>query len=309
MGFQQRQLTAGDDHAIKVSDWRADDESTPAAVIQLLHGLGDHAARYERFAAACNSRQLAVVAHNHRGHGALDGFGHFADANGWDKVIADVLQVRQDIALHYPTVPVVLLGHSMGSYIAQSFVMRHGGNNAALILSASTLTPRFDARTAHIAATIFAVASGGRRVSQLLNHQALGKVNHSFTPKRTGYEWISRDEEAVDRYVDDPLCGGQYSNQLWSDLTGGLLEITARKALASVRADMPILILGGGDDPLGGQIGLTRLADAYRKTGHDNVALTIYPGGRQEMLNETNRNEVMKDIIDWVELQLGRQDQ
>ena len=308
MGFQQRQLTASDDHVINVYDWRADDDVTPTAVIQVLHGLGEHAARYERFAKACNSRQLAVVAHNHRGHGALDGFGHFADADGWDKTIADVLQVRQDIAAQYPQVPVVLLGHSMGSYIAQSFVMRHGGNNAALILSASTLSPRFEARSAHIAATVFALVSGKRRVSRLLNHQALGKLNDSFTPKRTGYEWLSRDEEEVDHYVADPLCGGQYSNQLWSDLTGGLLEITARKALASVRTDMPILILGGGDDPLGGQPGLTRLADAYRNAGHDGVALTIYPGGRHEMLNETNRNEVINDIINWVELQLRPQD-
>ena len=305
MSVEQRQLTASDEHSIKVYDWGIAGDSKPAAVIQVLHGLGEHAARYARFAAACNDRQLAVVAHNHRGHGALDGFGHFADAKGWDKVVADVLQVRQDIAAQYPKVPVVLLGHSMGSYIAQSFVMRHGGNNAALILSASTLTPRFDARKAHVAANVLAMLSGKRRVSPMLNHLALGKANNSFAPKRTGYEWLSRDEAEVDLYVDDPLCGGQYSNQLWSDLTGGLLEITAHTSIASVRTDMPMLVLGGGDDPLGGHAGLNQLAEAYRETGHDNVTLTIYPEGRHEMLNETNRDDVMADIIDWVALQLG----
>jgi alpha-beta hydrolase superfamily lysophospholipase len=308
MGFQQRQLTANDEQSISVYDWRVDGDSRPAAVIQILHGLGEHAERYERFAAACNDRQLAVVAHNHRGHGALENFGHFADTNGWDSVIADVLQVRQDIATQYPRVPVVLLGHSMGSYIAQSFVMRHGGNNAALVLSAATLMPRFEARKAHIAASILAGLSGKRRVSPLLNHLALGKLNHSFTPNRTGFEWLSSDEKAVDRYVDDPLCGGHYSNQLWSDLTGGLLEITARGAIASVRTDMPILVLGGEADPLGGKVGLSRLADAYRKTGNDDVTLTIYPEGRHEMLNETNRDEVMTDIIDWVELKIVPRD-
>ena len=308
MGLQPRQLTASDGHSINVYDWHGDDEAIPVAVIQVLHGLGEHAQRYERFAAVCAGRQIAVVAHDHRGHGDLENFGHFADTKGWDKVIADALQVRQYIAHQYPKIPVVLLGHSMGSYIAQSFVMRHGGNNTALILSASTLTPRFEVRKAHIAARMFAGLSGKRRVSPLLNQLALGKVNNAFVPNRTGYEWVSRDEEEVDRYVDDPLCGGQYSNQLWSDLTGGLLEISAPGALASVRSDLPILILGGENDPLGGLVGLTRLADAYRQSGHDSVTLSIYPGGRHEMLNEINRHEVMTDIVDWVELQLGRRD-
>ncbi len=196
--------------------------SQPAAVIQILHGLGDHAARYERFANACNANNLCAVAHNHRGHGDTEHFGHFADKDGWDKVIADVLQVRQDIAAQYPELPVVLLGHSMGSFIAQSFVMRHGGNNAALILSGSTLSPRTELRISHAAAGIIAALTGKRRVSRLLNQMGLGRMNKKFEPARTGFEWISRDEDEVDRYVADPLCGGEYSNQLWHDLTGGL---------------------------------------------------------------------------------------
>lgn len=306
MSDRQRQPIASDDHCITVYDWWTGGNSLPTAVIQVLHGLGEHALRYEEFAAACDERGIAVVAHNHRGHGALENFGHFADSDGWREVIADVLQVRQDIASLYPKVPVVLLGHSMGSYIAQCFVMRHGGNNAALILSASTLRSHAELGNAHMAAMVFSALTGKRRVSPLLNKMALGKVNDAFGPARTGYEWISRDEAEVDRYVADPLCGGQYSNQLWSDLTGGLLEISSAQAFGSVRADMPILIMGGGSDPLGGQSGLSRLADAYRQSGHDNVTLTIYPGGRHEMLREINRDAVMTDIIAWVELQLGR---
>jgi alpha-beta hydrolase superfamily lysophospholipase len=304
MSVRQQQLTANDDHHISVYDWWADDDSMPAAVIQVLHGLGEHALRYEGFATACNERGIAVVAHNHRGHGSLENFGHFADNDGWDKVIADVLQVRQDIATRYPKVPVILMGHSMGSYIAQCFVMRHGGNNAALILSASTLRSRAELKNGHMAARVFAKLSGKRRVSPLLNNLALGKLNDPFGPARTGYEWITRDETEVDEYVADPLCGGRYSNQLWSDLTGCLLEISTTTAIEAVRADMPILILGGSADPLGGQTGLTRLAETYRQSGHDDVTLTIYPDGRHEMLRETNRDEVMNDIIDWVELQL-----
>lgn len=308
MTFQQRELKSRDDHVIKVYDWRPPGDSSPSAAIQILHGLGEHAARYERFAKACNDNRLIVVAHNHRGHGAIEGFGHFADANGWDKVNADVLQVRQDIAIHHPELPVILLGHSMGSFVAQSFVMRHGGNNTALILSGSTLAPRFDLRISHAAAGIAAAVTGKRRISTFLNQAGLGKMNGRFKPARTKFDWISRDEDEVDRYVADPLCGGLYSNQLWHDLTGAMLEITSPTAIESIRADLPILIMGGECDPVGGQPGMTRLADAYRDTGHNNLTQTVYPGGRHEMLNETNRDEVTTDIIAWIDLLLRNRD-
>lgn len=300
MTCEQSVLTASDGHRINVFNWDSTSDPKPRGLIQILHGLGDHASRYQRFAQACNANGLSVVAHNHRGHGAAEGFGHFADSNGWDKVIADVLQVRQHVADTYPDVPVILLGHSMGSFVAQSFVMRHGGNYAALILSGSTLAPRIELRISNIAAKLAATLTGKRRVSKLLNHMGLGKMNDRFKPARTDYDWISRDEAEVDRYVADPFCGGEFSNQLWYDLTRGMLEITAEAAIQSVRSDLPIFILGGECDPVGGKKGLQRLAEAYRITGHDAVTVTIYPGGRHEMLNETNRDEVTSDIINRV---------
>jgi len=183
--------------------------------------------------------------------------------------------------------------------------MRHGGNNAALILSASTLASQGELRIGHAIAKFLALVSGRRKVSKFLNQMGLGKFNNKFKPSRTEFDWLSRDKDEVDRYVADPLCGGLYSNQLWHDLTGGILEITLETAIRSVRADLPILIMGGECDPVGGQRGMTRLADTYRDTGHDNLTLTIYPQGRHEMLNETNRDEVTMDVIDWINLQLG----
>lgn len=299
MPHGKHELTADDGHRITVHDWHSADDTRPAAVIQVLHGLGEHAERYGRFAGACNENHLAVVAHNHRGHGEKEGYGHFADEDGWGKVIADVLQVRQDIAARYPKLPVFLLGHSMGSFIAQSFVMRHGGNNAALILSGSNLASPMEIRVSQIATWLAATFAGKRKNSTLLNRMGLGKLNNRFEPARTRFDWISRDEDEVDRYVADPFCGGEFSNQLWCDLTGGLLEISSTEAIQSIRADLPVLILGGECDPVGGSVGLTRLAKAYRNTGHNNVTLQIYPGGRHEMLNETNRLEVTADIIRW----------
>lgn len=301
MAYQNRYLTASDGHQIKVYDWQSPSDTPAKAVIQVLHGLGEHAARYDRFANACMANNLAVVAHDHRGHGKHEDFGHFGDVDGWNNVIADVLQVRQHIAQQHAGLPVMLFGHSMGSYIAQSFVMRHGGNNAALILSATTLAPRPELWIGHAIAVLASSLSGRRRTSEMLNKMGVGKFNNGFQPSRTEFDWLSRDEDEVDRYIADPLCGGKYSNQLWSDLTGGILEVITSEAMASVRTNLPLLIMGGEQDPAGGQKGLTRLADAYRQTGHEKLTLKIYPGGRHEMLNETNRDEVTTDIIAWVE--------
>jgi len=299
MTLETYDIDALDDHTLKTFSWQPP-EREPLGVVQILHGMGEHADRYDRFASACNASGLAVVSHNHRGHGNLENFGHFADKDGWQKVIADVLRVRQHIAELYPERPVVLLGHSMGSFIAQSFVKRHGGNNVAMILSGSTLAHRFQLYASLFVARVLAAMFGKRSKSKFLNQAGLGNFNRDFKPVRTDYDWLSRDESEVDRYVADPLCGGQFSNQFWADLAGGLLEISADKSISNIRHDLPLLIMGGEVDPVGGRAGLTKLAEAYRRTGHEEVTLTIYPGGRHEMLNETNRDEVTADIIAWI---------
>jgi len=300
MTLETFDLAALDEHTIRMFNWQPAD-SKARAVIQVLHGMGEHAGRYDRFACACNAGGLAVVSHNHRGHGSLENFGHFADKDGWQKVIGDVLRVRQYIAELYPERPVVLLGHSMGSFIAQSFVMRQGGNNVALILSGSTLASRFELYASLLVAKMLAAISGKRSKNKFLNQAGLGNFNRNFNPARTDYDWLSRDETEVDLYVADPLCGGQFSNQFWADLAGGLLEICADRSISRIPNDLPLLITGGEVDPVGGQKGLSKLVEAYRRTGHDAVTLNIYPDARHEMLNETNRNEVTADIVAWIE--------
>ena len=297
-------LPADDGHQILVDSWHPESGTSPKALLHLFHGLGEHTARYERFSQFCAAAGIIVVAHNHRGHGencGADSLGHYADKDGWNKLIADALLVQNDARGNYPDLPLVLMGHSMGSYIAQSFVMRHPQNVSHLILSASTYAPRLRLRLGKLLATFDAWRHGPRHRSEMLNQMSFGDFNKRFAPNRTEFDWLSRDEHEVDKYVDDPLCGTPSSSQLWHDLTGGMLEITSRRAVKSVPHALPLLILGGQFDPVGGEKGLTLLADAYRKTGHEDVTLRIYADGRHEMLNETNRDEVTKDIIRWIE--------
>lgn len=295
-------IEADDGHHIELRVWPTEEPSR--ALIQVMHGLAEHADRYDRFARACNARAYAVVAHNHRGHGgqsAPHDLGHFADVEGWSKLIDDVKCVFDETKKQYPAVPYILFGHSMGSYVAQSFVMREAPELDGLILSGSTWPNRTGVRIARWLAWIATAVRGPRVAGTVFDNMSFGQFNKRFAPNRTEFDWLSRDEEEVDRYVADALCGAPASSRLWYDLFGALLEISDAKSLVKVPGSLPLLITGGVFDPVGGAKALSRLAAEYRASGHQNVALKLYADARHEMLNEINRDDVTADILGWMD--------
>jgi alpha-beta hydrolase superfamily lysophospholipase len=293
---EQITLEAVDGHDIHVQIWRPTEP--PRQVIQILHGLGEHAERYSRFADAATARGCIVFCHDHRGHGKhADQLGYFGAKDGWSRVVGDVDTVHREIANRHADLPLTLLGHSMGSYIAQSYLIKHGPNISSLILSASTWPSRPLVSLAAALAKIEGWRLGAHRNSALL--QRLGFSNYN-KPSRTNSDWLSRDDAEVDAYIADPLCGGPYTASLWSDLTAGLFSIASDSALQRIPSDLPILITGGADDPVGGDKGMGRLAMHYAQTGHNRLKVKIYPKGRHEMLNDIVRDEVTRDWIDWI---------
>ena len=284
--------------------------AAPRAVVQLLHGLAEHIGRYDRFADACNRHGFAVVGHNHRGHGAQDGngqLGHYADHDGWSRVIDDAYAVYRAIDRRYPSTPILLFGHSMGSYIAQSLVMRKAPAIRALILSGSTWPNRLEIKLARGLAFIACTLRGRRRLSTLFDKLLFKGYNETFAPNRTSFDWLSRDGDEVDRYVADPLCGGLSSNALWAELFGGLIEISSPAMLGKVPHQLPLLVTGGEADPVGGKKALHRLAAEYEATNHPDVSLMLYTDARHEMLNELNRDAVTSDWLAWIDEVLARE--
>ncbi len=292
-------LVAPDGHDIHTQLWVPDGQ--PSAIIQILHGLGEHSDRYARFAAKAVERGFAVCIHDHRGHGSrCEHLGHFADTGGWRKLISDSEVVNDFVRQQFAETPIVLLGHSMGSYVAQTFAMYHGSRLSGLMLSASTWPSRWQLVPAKLLARIEALRLGARGKSELLNKIGFGDFNKPFEPARTEFDWLSRDAAEVDGYVSDRLCGGPYSCGLWLDLLGGLFDLASDNALSRIPLDLPILITGGEQDPVGGDKGMTNLAMHYSQSSHQRMKVKIYAEGRHEMLNETNRNEVTADWLDWV---------
>jgi alpha-beta hydrolase superfamily lysophospholipase len=280
---QRFTLTAADGAAIAAYRWQ---QSNARAVVLIAHGMGEHALRYARLAGALNRAGYDVVAHDHRGHGATAGEGEPGDfgPRGFAAVVDDI----ELVVSHIRTIsqaPLILLGHSMGSLAAQLFVLDHGDEIDALILSGSTA---FD---------IVAEAMGDPAGVKLDN-----AFNAPFEPARTPFDWLSRDPAEVDRYIADPLCGFTVSPEGMASMFALSARTAYPAALANLPAGLPIYIMAGDADPLNnGLVLLNVLAERYRAAGVPAVTTAFYAGGRHEMFNETNRDQVTSDMIAWLD--------
>ena len=297
-------LKADDGADIHIHRWLPD--SAPRGVVQVAHGLAEHAARYGRLAGALTGRGLAVYADDHRGHGqtaGADDLGFFAEREGWRKCVGDLWTLNRRIAADHAGLPTVLLGHSMGSFMAQDFVADHSDAIAALVLSGSNGPPPAIAGLGRMIARIERLRQGARGKSALLQSLMFGDFNKRFKPARTEFDWLSRDPGEVDAYIADPLCGFEFTNQLAVDLLDALGPLLTPERLARIRKDLPVYIFSGSDDPVGAN--LPALAEAYRNAGLTRVDMRVYTGARHETLNETNRDEVTADLVAWIANTLG----
>lgn len=302
------EITAPDGQPIHVYRWEPD--GGPSAVVQIAHGMAEHADRYARLAEALVERGWAVYASDHRGHGrsvpAGEEPGHMG-AGGFAHAVEVLYAVGRRIAEDHPGVPRILLGHSMGSFMVQRLIAERQGCADAVVLSASDGKPPPIAAAGRYVARLERLRLGPRGKSKLLQALSFDAFNKKFAPNRTAFDWLSRDEREVDLYVDDPLCGFAVTTQTWIDLLDALGELASPRQLARVDRDLPIYVLAGTKDPVGdfGR-GVRRLVDAYRAAGLRNVELKLYEGGRHEMLHETNAAEVIADLVAWIERTLER---
>ncbi|MCD5991918.1 lysophospholipase [Pseudomonas sp. CDFA 553] len=302
MKHQPFWLDASDRSRLYVNVWLPEVE--PKAVVMLSHGMAEHSGRYARLGMALGEAGYALYAHDQRGHGktADQGMlGHYADEQGWAKVVGDLASVTQTIGQRHPDVPVFLLGHSMGSYIAQAYLQHHGAALQGAILSGSNFQPVALYRGARVIARLERFRQGNTGRSRLIEWLSFGSFNNAFKPARICFDWLSRDPDEVDKYALDPMCGFRCTNQLWLDMLAGLQQISKRSNLAQIDPGLPLLVIGGECDPVSDGKRLKDLADALVAAGHQMLQLKIYPQARHELLNETNRDEVTRDLIDWLE--------
>lgn len=254
----------------------------PKGVVVLAHGMAEHSDRYRRLADALAAAGYAVYAYDHRGHGRTAGPEHWGDMGtaGWEGLIADLGQVVRHARSEHPELRVALMGHSMGSFAAQQYLLDHSAEVDAVGLSGST-------------AVDLALAE--------MDPEAqvdLSAFNAPFAPARTDFDWLSRDPDEVDKYVADPGCGYALTTASTAGMLAGTKQTGDPERIAGVRSDLPVYLFSGQADPIAAGGDLVELVgQRYRDAGLTDVTVTIYPEARHEVFNETNRDEVTADFI------------
>lgn len=275
-------------------------------VVQVNHGMAEHAARYARFADTLAQAGYATFAHDHRGHGHTTapgaGLGVFAANRGWDAVIGDVQWVNSHLASDHPDVPIICFGHSMGSIIGFNYALRHPHTIAAAALWNSGV------ETGPLAIVFSAILKiqrmflGSDVPSGLATKATFDTWNKQFAPIRTGFDWLSRDAAEVDKYVADPLCGFPVSIGLWLDVLSGIYFAADDRNLAALPADLPIHLIAGNQDPCSDHgKAVANIADRMKRRGMSDVTLHLLADTRHESLNEINRDETMATFIHWLD--------
>lgn len=299
------ELTTSDGHTLFTYKWTPDEDVKVKAIIQIAHGLAEHAGRYSAVAQALCEAGYVVYANDHRGHGRTvkdqRDLGFFAEEHGWERVIADVKELMEHTEKEFPDVPLILLGHSMGSFMAQHIMIEHGNKLKAVVLSGSNGKVGLLRIIGAGVAWLESKRLGKHGRSALLQFMSFGAYNKAFKPARTDFDWLSRDPAEVDQYIADPGCGFVATTGLWRDLLHGLGVIERPEEQARVPKDLPVYIFAGSCDPVSnGTKGLEQLCSAYATAGLNQVTHRYYESGRHEMFNETNREEVNQNLIQWL---------
>jgi alpha-beta hydrolase superfamily lysophospholipase len=278
-------FTAPDGTTVEAYRWSGEGE--PKAVVQLAHGMGEHAGRYARLAEALTGAGYVVYANDHRGHGrtagSAEGHGKLGDG-GWAGLVGDLAQLSGIAREEHPGIPLVVLGHSMGSFALQGYLVDHSGDLDAAVLSGTS--------------AIDVIAAGIDPTQEV----DLSAFNAPFEPARTDYDWLSRDPDEVDKYVADPDCGFGLDAPSAASMLDALAPAGDPARLREIRSDLPVYVFSGDADPLAGGGALIELVGArYRDAGLTDVTVKLYPGARHEVLNETNRDDVTADLIAWLD--------
>ena len=268
-----------------VTAYRWDPAGTPRAIVQITHGMGEHARRYAHVAQALTGAGYVVYAQDHRGHGATANPADHGNlgADGWQSLVSDIGGLSAVARSEHPGIPLVLLGHSMGSFAIQEYLLDNSDGADAVVLTGTAaidlLEPALD----------------------LDRPLELALFNAPFSPARTDYDWLSRDEAIVDAYIADPMCGFGIDTASTKQMFAGARRVADPAELGKIRATLPLYIAVGEMDPVNGGLALlTPLADRLAVAGLSDVTVVTYPGARHEILNETNRDEVIAAALEWI---------
>lgn len=294
-----------DSDGIEINAYRWIPKNEAKGIVQISHGMTETILRYDEFAKKLNSQGFIVYGHDHRGHGLTaktkKELGYIADNNGFDWLVRDLYELMTKIKEDHPRLPVYIFGHSMGSFVSQRFVQLYGEEIDGLILSGSNGEPTKLAPIGILLSKIEIMLFGRKHISKVMDKLSFGNFNNRFSPNRTDYDWLCSVEEEVDKYINDEYCGFVCSSSFYYDLLKGLREIHNENNLKAIPSDLPIYIIAGDMDPVGNfGKGIINLYSKLKDVQVKDIEYRLYENGRHELLNESNKYDVMNDISSWL---------
>jgi len=275
------------------------------AVVQLVHGMTEHIERYEGFAEFLTEHGLAVVGHDHLGHGKTaaspEDYGYFHRTDGNGMLIADIHQLKELTRKKYPGVPYFILGHSMGSFLLRQYLYLHGeGIDGAIVMGTGT-QPMAVLKLGQAVCKLLARKYGWRHRSNLIRQMAFGSNLKRIKPARTKRDWLTRDEKIVDKYGKDPLCTFNFTLNGYYNLFYSIEQASLKENLERMPKELPVFFVAGGQDPVGGYgKGVDQVRRAFEDVGMKDLTWIIYEEDRHEILNELDKEKVYQDIYAWL---------
>ena len=298
-----------DGKQIAVHRWLPDKKSTIRGIIQLSHGMNEYAMRYDGFAEFLTTAGFAVYGQDHRGHGETAGspeeLGYLADMAGFQRVVLDLRQVIKRAKNDFPGKKIFLFAHSFGSFIGQSFIEQYSYDIDGCILC-GTAGPRQPLMAfAKFLAKTCILLGRKKKPAKLLAMISFAGYNQRFPESEGKNAWLTRDSEIAQKYAVDPMCNFVPKTMFYYDMFTGMHSIHKKKAMKAIPRSFPVFMIVGGDDPVGGYAKtVEKLYEIYKNNGMSDVELKVYPGGRHELLNETNKEEVMNDVLAWIDARM-----
>lgn len=297
-----------DGHRMAYNLWMPASNKKPKAFVQILHGMAEHSDRYARFAKLLNKNGYAVFAGDHRGHGASieNGLkGYFTESDGWNRIAEDAFELAVFITSQHSVSTTFLFGHSMGSFLARTVMVKNPQFYSGVVIMGTSASMGVVGKLGKFLCKRQISSKGAKEKGVLMNKLSFGSYNKGFEPVRTAFDWLSRDDREVDKYMEDELCGFVCTNGFFLDLLTGIEVANDEKRSSTLPSDLPLLIVSGSSDPVGANgKGVRKVYEMYKRAGISDVTLKLYPEARHELLNEINRAEVEKDILDWFEAHL-----
>jgi len=290
---------------ISARKWIDKDIKEYKGVIELVHGMQEHIGRYSDFANFLAENGFIVVGHDHLGHGktakSKKDLGFFAEEDGWDKIVEDVHILQNIVHNEYPNLPYIIMGHSMGSLVVRTYVTKYNDKLDGIIIS-GTSGQNAMLNLGMLLIKLISLFKGKRYKSKLIENLVTGSFNKNFKPNRTPCDWLNTDEQEVDKYLDDKLCGFPFTLSAYYDLLSGTKYLSKQKNTNKTPESIPILIFSGEKDPVGENgKGVLRVYNMLKKGDKRKVYLKLFENGRHEMLNEVNKLEVYNFILDWID--------